>query len=116
GSRPAVAGVRGRARVAGEPRRGRLGRPDGGDAMSAAGWFSPGGALALPVTVAVPLLGGVAVVVLRRRPNLREAASLVAGVATAALTLSLWPVVDDGLRLRLWDWLPGISLVFTLEP
>ncbi|GAA0545626.1 proton-conducting transporter transmembrane domain-containing protein [Actinomadura livida] len=85
-------------------------------AFEAAGWLSPGAALALPVTIAVPLLGGLAVVALRRRPNLREAASLVAGVATAALMLSLWPVANDGLTLRLWDWLPGISLVFELEP
>ncbi|MFG2248131.1 proton-conducting transporter membrane subunit [Spirillospora sp. NPDC048823] len=81
-----------------------------------AGWTSPDAALALPAAVAVPLLGGVAVMALRRRPNLREAASLIAAVATAAMVLSLWPAVADGLRLRLWEWLPGISLVFTLEP
>ncbi|TDC82467.1 proton-conducting transporter membrane subunit [Actinomadura sp. 7K507] len=84
--------------------------------LGSAGWLSPDAALVLPVTVLVPLLGALAVVALRRRPNLREAASLVTGVAVAALVLSLWPAVDEGLSFRLWDWLPGISLVFTLEP
>ncbi|QFG24602.1 proton-conducting transporter membrane subunit [Actinomadura sp. WMMB 499] len=81
-----------------------------------AGWVTSGNALALPVIAAVPLAGAAAVVALRRHPQLREAASLLAGVATAALVLSLWPAVDDGLRFRLWEWLPGISLTFALEP
>ncbi|WP_165969001.1 proton-conducting transporter membrane subunit [Actinomadura sp. KC06] len=84
--------------------------------VQSAGWLSPDAAVALPAAVAVPLLGGLAVLALRRHSNLREAASLVAGVVVAAMVLSLWPAVDDGLRFRLWDWLPGISLVFTLEP
>ena len=84
--------------------------------LGSAGWSSPDAALVLPATVLVPLLGGLAVVALRRRPGLREAASLIAGVATAALVLSLWPLAGEGLTFRLWDWLPGVSLVFTLEP
>src|SRR5690606_25945994 len=118
GARPAVAGVRARARVADEPRRGGGGRAGGGRRMSvqAVGWLAPDNALVLPVTVAVPLLGGLAVLAFRRRPDLREAGSLVAGVATAALVLSLWPAASDGPTFRLWDWLPGIALVFALEP
>lgn len=84
--------------------------------VQAVGWLAPDNALVLPVTVAVPLLGGLAVLAFRRRPDLREAASLVAGVATAALVLSLWPAAGDGPTFRLWDWLPGIALVFALEP
>src|SRR5690606_23817709 len=104
GARPAVAGVRARAGVADEPRRGGGGRAGGGRRMSvqAVGWLSPDNALVLPVTVAVPLLGGLAVLAFRRRPDLREAGSLVAGVATAALVLSLWPAAGDGLTFRLW--------------
>ncbi|MFD0852672.1 proton-conducting transporter membrane subunit, partial [Actinomadura adrarensis] len=48
--------------------------------------------------------------------NLRETASLLISASVAPLVLSLWPVVDEGLRFELWDWLPGISLVFELEP
>ncbi|MFI0350142.1 proton-conducting transporter membrane subunit [Actinomadura sp. 9N407] len=84
--------------------------------VQSATWLASGNALVLPVAVTVPLLGGLGVLAFRRRPALREAASLVAGVAVAALVLSLWPVVDEGLSFRLWDWLPGISLVFKLEP
>jgi multicomponent Na+:H+ antiporter subunit D len=53
---------------------------------------------------------------LRRRPNLRESASLGAGVAAAAIVLSLWPVAHDGLRFDLWPWLPGLTFAFELEP
>lgn len=76
----------------------------------------PDSALALPAAVALPLLGGLAVLALRRHANLREAASLLAGVAVAALVLGLWPVVDTGLRFELWTWLPGLSFAFALEP
>jgi multicomponent Na+:H+ antiporter subunit D len=72
--------------------------------------------LALPVAVGLPLLGGLAVLALRRHPAGREAASLVAGVATAAVVLGLWPAVDQGLRFGLWEWLPGLSLELSLEP
>lgn len=86
-----------------------------GDAL-AAGWTGPGPAVALPVLVALPLAGAAAVLLLRRHPNLREAASLLAGAAVAAVALSLWPVAGDELRFELWSWLPGLSLGFALEP
>jgi multicomponent Na+:H+ antiporter subunit D len=79
-------------------------------------WAASEDAVALLVTVALPLLGGGAVLLLRRHPNIREAASLLSGVAVAAVVLSLWPVADDGLRFDLWTWLPGFSLGFALEP
>jgi multicomponent Na+:H+ antiporter subunit D len=79
-------------------------------------WTGPGQAWALPVAAALPLLAGLAVVALRRRPALREAASLVAGVAVAAMVLGLWPVVDQRPRFHLWTWLPGLSLELSLEP
>ena len=80
------------------------------------GWTTPGQAIALPVTVALPLLGMGFVLLLRHRPAAREVASVLCGVALAAVVLALWPVADDGLRFELWTWLPGLSLEFTLEP
>ncbi|MFC4852853.1 proton-conducting transporter membrane subunit [Actinophytocola glycyrrhizae] len=80
------------------------------------GWTTPAQAVALPVTVAVPLLGLGAVLLLRRHPNLREAASVLSGVALVAAVLSLWPAAGQDLRFELWTWLPGLSLEFALEP
>lgn len=73
-------------------------------------------AVALPAAVALPLLGMGAVLVLRHRPVAREVASVLCGVALAVVVLSLWPVASDGLRFELWNWLPGLTLEFTLEP
>jgi multicomponent Na+:H+ antiporter subunit D len=70
----------------------------------------------LPLTVALPLLGGCAVLLLRRNVNVREAASLVSGLALASAVLLLWPAAGSGLRFELWTWLPGLSLEFALEP
>jgi multicomponent Na+:H+ antiporter subunit D len=72
--------------------------------------------LALPLVVALPVLGGIGVLLARHRPNLRETASLTAGVAAAVTVVSLWPVANDGLRFELWSWLPGLTLAFALEP
>jgi multicomponent Na+:H+ antiporter subunit D len=70
----------------------------------------------LPMIVALPLIGGCAVLLLRRNPNAREAASLVCGVVLASAVLALWPVADRDLRFELWSWLPGLSLEFAVEP
>lgn len=79
-------------------------------------WATPERALGLPLAVALPVVGGIGVLMLRRRQNLRETASLAAGVAAAVTVLSLWPVVHDELRFELWSWLPGLTLAFGLEP
>ncbi len=71
---------------------------------------------ALLIAVALPLLASVAVLLLRRRPNAREAASVVFGVALAGVVLSLWPAANSGMRVELWTWLPGLSLGLELEP
>jgi multicomponent Na+:H+ antiporter subunit D len=68
------------------------------------------------LAVALPLLGGIGVLLLRHRPNLREAASLTAGIAAAVTVVSQWPVAGAGLRLELWSWLPGLTFAFELEP
>jgi multicomponent Na+:H+ antiporter subunit D len=79
------------------------------------GWTSPPAA-ALPLAVAIPLLGCGAVLLLRHRPAARETASVASGVALAGAVLSLWPAADRGLRFELWTWLPGLSLELALEP
>ncbi len=81
-----------------------------------AGWASPTEAVALPVAAAIPVVCSVAVVLLRKRPAARDAVSVLSGLVLAAVVLTLWPVVDDGLRFELWSWLPGLSLEFELEP
>jgi multicomponent Na+:H+ antiporter subunit D len=81
-----------------------------------AAWLALDRALALPLAIALPLAGALAVAALRRHPNLREGATLVAGVALALLAAQLWPHARAGLRFELWTWLPGLSLQLSLEP
>lgn len=70
----------------------------------------------LPIAVGLPLLAVCAVLLLHNRPNARETASVVCGVALAVVVLALWSVADQGLRFALWTWLPGVSLELTVEP
>jgi multicomponent Na+:H+ antiporter subunit D len=72
--------------------------------------------LALPLAVVLPLAGVAGVLLCRRRPNPRDAISVAAGVALAAVLLSLWPAAEDGARIELWTWLPNITLTLELEP
>lgn len=81
-----------------------------------AGWSSPGHAWALPTAVAVPLIGCVAVLLLRRRPTARDTASVIVGLLLAGVVMSLWPAVENRPRFALWTWLPGLSLELSLEP
>jgi multicomponent Na+:H+ antiporter subunit D len=76
----------------------------------------------MPTTIAlcllVPLGGTLAVVLLGRWPNLREAATLLtAGVLTVLVYSLLGPVLD-GARpaLTLWEIIPGVPLAFSVEP
>jgi len=69
-------------------------------------------ALLLPLTaVGLTLLFG-------RRPNVREASTLLHGAALFAVVLSLLPEVLAGQRpsLRLLEVFPGVNLAFELEP
>jgi multicomponent Na+:H+ antiporter subunit D len=54
----------------------------------------------------------------RRRPNLREAWTLLAAVAKAALVLSMLPWVLEGRapECRLWTLSPGIVLALRVDP
>jgi multicomponent Na+:H+ antiporter subunit D len=71
--------------------------------------------LALWLAPAIPALGAVAVALLHRRPNLREAATLIAGV------LVFFDVVylvrsDASPDVELLEVFPGLSLAFSTEP
>lgn len=65
-----------------------------------------------------PTIGAVTLYLLRKSPNLREAASLVAAVVTFALAAALVPEVVNGARpaFRVWELLPGFTIRFQVEP
>lgn len=63
------------------------------------------------------LLAVPAIVFFRREPNLRESASLVAGVVKFVLVLSLLPLVSSGKQAEctLFEILPGVPLAFRVD-
>lgn len=73
-----------------------------------------------PVAAAllVPVVGACGVLLLRRSPNLREAASLASAAALFFFVLSLVPAVANGARpgFTLLEFLPGINIAFRAEP
>ena len=73
---------------------------------------------AIITAILLPLAGSPFIVLLGRRPNLRELATFVIGGATFAVVLSLLPQVLAGFRpsIELVQVLPGLSLGFTVEP
>jgi multicomponent Na+:H+ antiporter subunit D len=75
-------------------------------------------AFAMQAAMAVPLAGALLIVLARRRPNLREAATLLTALALFALVLSLLPGVLAGGRpaFVLTTVMPGLDLAFSLEP
>jgi multicomponent Na+:H+ antiporter subunit D len=72
----------------------------------------------LLLCLGIPLLAALLVAATGRRPNLREACSLVAGVLLAACTITLLLRVAAGARPRLLlaPLLPEAPLVLVLEP
>ena len=68
--------------------------------------------------VLVPLIGAPFIVLLDKRPNFREAATLVTGGILFLFVLSLVPHVLDGERpsFELIKIIPGISVAFEVEP
>ncbi|MGH6619123.1 MAG: proton-conducting transporter membrane subunit, partial [Alphaproteobacteria bacterium] len=72
----------------------------------------------IAAALAIPLIGTVLIVLTGARPNLREAATLMTAVALFAAVVLLVPEVYGGGRpeLRLWQILPGLEIVFTIEP
>ncbi len=74
--------------------------------------------LAMVLALAAPVAGAGAVLLLRRRPNLREAASLVAAAVLLALLVPVHAAVSAGGRpsLALAEPLPGIPIELEAEP
>ncbi|REJ73061.1 MAG: monovalent cation/H+ antiporter subunit D family protein [Acidobacteria bacterium] len=77
------------------------------------GWIAAGLLLPVGAALLVALLGWVA-----RSANLRDGATVVVGVASAATVLRLWGPVSSGERPRwlLWSFAPGGHLEFVVEP
>jgi multicomponent Na+:H+ antiporter subunit D len=69
-------------------------------------------------TLLLPVIGAVAVLLLRSRPNAREAATLIVGAFTFWHALALLRLVLDGERpsLDILEVLPGVRLAFEVEP
>ena len=74
--------------------------------------------MTLALCLLIPAAGALLVAALRRRPNLREAASLSAAALLFAAVASLWEPVMAGARpgLALGEILPGLALELELEP
>ena len=78
--------------------------------------MSPG--LLVGFTVLLPVIGALAVLVLRANPNVREAGTLVVGAATFWHVLGLLHLVQEGARPRLdlFEVVPGVPIAFEVEP
>ena len=74
--------------------------------------------LLLAAGLLVPLGAAAAIALLRRHPNAREAASLVAAAVLCAAVLAQLPAVAGGQRptLTLIEFLPGVRIAFSAEP
>ena len=72
----------------------------------------------LLAAVALPFVALPAVLALHRRPNLREAATLVTALCLVLLVLSLANQVQQGARpaARVVETLPGLAIAFEAEP
>ena len=70
------------------------------------------------VSLALPALAALAVIAADRRPNLREALTLLATLLTFVSVASLLPEVMAGgrPRLELMEVFPGVALAFEVEP
>ncbi len=73
---------------------------------------------AISAALLAPIAGAAAVLLLHRRPNLREAASLAAAAVLFCLVVALVPPVAGGARpsFVLLEVLPGIGIEFHAEP
>ncbi len=78
--------------------------------------ISPG--LAIPLALWVPLLGCLAIWLLDKSPNLREAATLITGVILFALTVTIFMAVSEGHRpgFQVLEVIDGLPIAFQAEP
>ncbi|NNM05008.1 MAG: monovalent cation/H+ antiporter subunit D family protein [Gemmatimonadetes bacterium] len=76
------------------------------------------GGLAVILAIVAPLVGGLFVLALGKRPNLRETASLLTAGALFAIVLTLFQPVMAGERpgIVLAEPLPGLPLALEVEP
>ncbi|MDE2875781.1 MAG: proton-conducting transporter membrane subunit [Gemmatimonadota bacterium] len=72
----------------------------------------------LGLSLAVPVVGAAFIVLLRRNPNAREAASLVTAGALFAIVLQVYGAVSEGGRpsVILAEPIPGLPLALEAEP
>ena len=72
----------------------------------------------LILSLLVPVAGSALIVLLRRNPNLREAASLVTAGVLFAVVLRIYGAVSDGARpeVILAEPFPGIPIALEAEP
>ena len=78
--------------------------------------ISPG--LAIPLALGVPIVGFIAIWLLERKPNLREAATLITGAILFFLALVVFAAVGQGERpgFNLIEVIDGLSISFQAEP
>lgn len=70
------------------------------------------------VTLLLPVVGAFCVLLLRKNPNAREAATLITGAVTFTQVLRLLSMVRGGEvpALHILEVLPGVNLAFEVEP
>lgn len=73
---------------------------------------------AIGVAVLLPLLGAIGIQLTGKRPNLREAVTILTSLLTFGVVLTLVREVTSGSRpeLELAEVLPGVALAFQVEP
>ena len=72
--------------------------------------------IALGLALLLPLLGGVGVLLFNRRPNLREASTLISAIALAVVVAYLVEMSGSQPDITLIEFAPGLTLSFKLEP
>lgn len=78
--------------------------------------ISPG--LAIPLTLALPVVGCLLIWLLDKQPNLREAATLITGGVLLLLAISVFMAVGEGQRpgYELFEVIDGLPIAFQAEP
>ncbi len=74
--------------------------------------------LAMPLALALPLVGFIAIWLLDKQPNLREAATLITGGALFALAIVVFAAVAGGARpeVTVIEVIGGLPIAFHAEP
>ena len=74
--------------------------------------------LAIPLALAVPLVGFIAIWLLDKHPNLREAATLISGAVLLTLAVTVFAAVSNGERpgFILFEVIDGLPIAFQAEP